>query len=166
MQKAGTKIFGRICFALFIWMLSDIGGDRALAANAVTLNAENKFTLTAPKGTKFIREQGVDSFVGKFTHPEFEIGFDYGWYSYSGSELTQDSRYTTRNVTIDRRPAAIITGPSREQSCKGQYAGLFIPAVSMADGDPTRLYMRACVYDAERLPVLIGIFESLRFKKP
>jgi len=42
------------------------------------------FQVTTPSDFKLIKEQGIDSFVGKITNGKIEFRFDYGWYSNRG----------------------------------------------------------------------------------
>lgn len=40
-----------------------------------------EYTIQFPEGFKLMKEQGVDSYVGKISNGELEFHFDYGYYS-------------------------------------------------------------------------------------
>lgn len=42
------------------------------------------FEVTAPSNFKLVKQQGIDSYVGKVTNGKIEFSFDYGWYSNRG----------------------------------------------------------------------------------
>src|SRR5262249_38507496 len=56
--------------------------------------------------------RGDDSFVGRFSGPGFQLGFDYGLYSNDLHEMRADPRFVVDSLVIDGRPAIVATGPS------------------------------------------------------
>ena len=66
------------------------------------------FTIDTPKEYKFIKRQGIDSYVGEFCSPNDTLSFDYGWYSFDPNKEDNNADNEIEYLTIDRRKAKII----------------------------------------------------------
>lgn len=72
-----------------------------------------EFTVKAPKGWKYIKERGIDSFVGRFEFRSIKIHFDYSDFGYSWR--LPISLETYLNGTRERKPEWIPVCPFCEQ---------------------------------------------------
>ena len=75
-------------------------------AGWVRLNA-GAFSLYAPQGWKFQKEQGIDSYVGKFTGDGVLLDFDYGAYSSPLDEATTSKYYITYEQIAGRKAKVV-----------------------------------------------------------
>jgi hypothetical protein len=81
--------------------------SQAPASGWVKLEA-GAFSLYAPPGWQFHKEQGIDSYVGKFTGDGIVLHFDYGLYSNPLDEATAP-KYTVTHEEIEGRKAKIVS---------------------------------------------------------
>lgn len=65
------------------------------------------FTLLLPPGMHSVAEQGIDSFVGKYTSGTIDLGFDYGMYTNDLSSWPKNGK--VERVEVNGRSGKIAT---------------------------------------------------------
>jgi hypothetical protein len=130
-----------------------------------TLSAGEAFTLRAPLGTVFKREQGIDSFVASFENPKFKIQFDFGLYSNTLADLQKNPEFKAEKITIDGRQGVLVTGPGKN---RWECNDLVTAAYVVVDHRPgmwgdTRLEIDGCTKSVDALATIHEIFRSIVF---
>ena len=65
---------------MLVFLMSTCSRKMSNPGEPVQIDA-GPFVLTAPVKYKLIKEQGIDSYVGRITNKKIEFFFDYGWYT-------------------------------------------------------------------------------------
>jgi hypothetical protein len=152
------KCFLPALFAACIGVSPALSND--LGGKWISLSADKAFSLRAPAGSSYQPLQGIDSFVGKFSGPGYELEFDYGIYSNSLGELRADPKFETENTRIDGHDAFIVSGPTSSKhdwNCSGYLVGVYV-TLPQANA----LEMHGCT-DKEKVDTVKTIFRSLKF---
>lgn len=90
--------------------------------NLQTISVDGKFTFRAPPDLAGGPLLGTDSLIGKYENANFEVAYDYGWYSSNAPS----EGYQLSSVTVDGKPATLAT--------KDGVVAVFIPNVQGMDG--------------------------------
>jgi hypothetical protein len=130
------------------------------------LTADGLFTLRAPPGTSYRREQGIDSVGGEFDGPGFTMTYDFGIYSGELDDAILDARYQVDKVVIDGKTATIVEGPGGG-ACTGPRKTLVgVHVVGFGGGfhgQPNTLAIWACADGTSEAFIVKAIYLSLRF---
>jgi hypothetical protein len=135
-------------------------------SNWITLRAGNAFTLRAPPSTTFKPEQGIDSFVGAFENPKFEIEFDYGAYSDTLERFRNEPAVHSEQIVIDGRKALFVSGPDKDGGC-ALFTAAYVSVAGQAGHWPnTALEIGGCAGSPETVETLRAIFQTIKFQTP
>ena len=118
--------------------------------------AHDDFIIELPANWKFVRLDGIDSYVGLFTNERDSIEFDYGWYS---GEFHGDSAKTLlSHEVIDHRDAVLATGASAPFP-----KALYIDSVNGSGFTQNALSMYQVSSKEINQEKIIRIFKSVKF---
>jgi hypothetical protein len=165
------SVGGALIVCLFCWLESQPAVATEPSEQWGAFNAYDDFKFLAPIGTRFIRERGTDSDVGRIVGPGFWIGFDFGEYSSDLSEFRAQPGYVERKIMIDGHVASFISVPNAKKH--GGYAvGLHVKDFScsrMVIGLGCRgwvsLTMVGSADDSEALKAVRRLFGTITFTK-
>jgi hypothetical protein len=149
----------------------------------VVIPADHSFTIEAPRGTKFRRDHGIDSYVSGFIGPGFSIEFDYGAYSYDFANERNNPRFQFVTTVVGGRRAIIVSGPGVGSCTTRRMMGLYVNDTFGVDGswyqlksgrqlnmqlseheaDAAKLMMVACFDRDDVAPNIDRILRSVRF---
>ncbi len=123
----------------------------------VELTADG-FTIEAPKGWTYVKQQGIDSLCGAFFGDGMTLEYDLGMYSpslskYEGSRAAEDE-------IIDGRQARVVMDRAEG------FAGVYIPEATKGRRGEVNL----TVYSEHQLTLTqmylaLKIFRTIKFKK-
>jgi hypothetical protein len=133
-------------------------------ADWIEVSAGREFDLRAPAGTEFRPLKGIDSFVGSFAAPDFELSFDYGLYSNPLNDMSGDDAYKTQDVLVDGKTAYIVTAYAPRLSADRPYfIGIHFPKIKMTNMGPTKLTVFGLLETADDYTVVEKIFRTIHF---
>ena len=95
-----------LCCGTFLARSSTTQEQQAIPDGWIKLDA-GAFSLLGRKGWEFQREQGIDSYVGRFSSGDMKLEFDYGLYS-SPLDDAKDPKYSIAHEIVDGREARIV----------------------------------------------------------
>jgi hypothetical protein len=88
--------FGMVCFyAISVFTCGACSGNQLTAPPSWHKVQAGAFSLFAPAGWEFHRQQGIDSYVGEFAGDGFALEFDYGQTSSPLDEAVEPKYVTT-----------------------------------------------------------------------
>ena len=126
--------------------------------------AGNAYSLRAPAGTGYRPGQGIDSLVGVFAAPQFDLSADYGLYSETLTQGQGKAQYRERMVEVDGRPAKLVTAFAPELAADKPYViGLHVPDVKRSILGALKLTLMANVDPPDRFATVERIFSTIRF---
>ena len=126
--------------------------------------AGDAFSLRAPPGTSYKPGQVIDSLVGVFTSPEFELASDYGLYSNSLTQWQDNAQYVERAVEVDGKPAKLVTAYAPEVTAERPYLiALYVADVKRSSLGGVKLSLIASVASPDQFATIEQIFGSIRF---
>ena len=127
------------------------------------------FYVSLPPSWKYIKEQGIDSNVGKFKGDGAELSFDFGWYS-SPLDSYFEPEYAITSENISGYDAKIVTPKKIGQGLTGIY--IEIPNEESKDSgknepfyfvNPTnKLTVYGKNLNQEQTETVLKIFRSIR----
>lgn len=159
-------VSGLASIALFLVAGSAQAGDLSgeVPSDWVRLQADSVFSLSAPAGTTYTPAQGIDSIVGSFDAAAFQLNFDYGAYSSSLTNLSEEEDYQTRDVEIDGKPAKIVTAVAPIYSEQQPYfIGVHFPDLGQSVVGTTRLTLYAMLESPDTYPLIEQIYGTIQF---
>lgn len=159
-------VHGLSSIALFLMVCSAQAGELSsdVPADWVRLDANSAFSLSAPAGTTYTPAQGIDSMVGSFDAAAFQLNFDYGAYSNSLSNLSEEEDYQIRDVEIDGKPAKIVTAVAPSFSEQQPYfIGVHFPDLGQSVVGTKRLTVYAMLESPDTYPLIEQIYGTIQF---
>lgn len=131
--------------------------------NIQTLDV-GKFTIQVPSNWNIVKEDGIDSYVGKIAIDEKDtISFDLGWYSNSLEEDTSGIRNLLNNTSyeiINGRKAKII---QPKKSGKG-IIGIYIDSLWKKGEGIDKFQLNGKNLKLENEILLLNAIRTIKFK--
>ena len=78
------------------------------------------FSIDTPKSYKYVKRQGIDSYVGELCSKTDTLWFDYGWYSNNFSKYYGNPDYKIEYFLIDNRKSVLVL-PKTQNGIIGIY---------------------------------------------
>ena len=164
-RSAGLQTSSRLLIVLVMCAINPVGSCFAgTQSDWVKVNADSIFYLLAPAGTKFLHDQGADSFVGNFDGPGFKLYFDYG--AYSNPMLNDETmhNYETEKAIVQDKQARIITAYVPLRADKFPYfIGIHFPDLGKSVIGSKKLTLFAWVERTEDYALIKEILSTIRF---
>ena len=130
----------------------------------VEVSAGSEFSLMAPAGTKFIKREGIDSFVGEFDGPGFKLQFDYGAYSGSLEDDGNAQNYAAENLPVRGKQARLVTSYSPHRSDDFPYfIGMHFADLGETVIGTRKLTIYAWVKSTDDYPLVREILGTVEF---
>lgn len=131
----------------------------------IEVSAGDVFSLMAPPGTEFHPLQGIDSFVGTFKTPDFELSFDYGLYSNRLDDLSTGTDPEVHTILIDDKNARIVTMQTTVYSKDhSHFIGVYIPDLKQTMLGSLSLSITCSLENDDLYPIVEQIYKTIRFK--
>lgn len=177
-RRVGTVLLLLMAGALVAACASPFERPMDVPEDWVELAGAKIFVLYAPHGTRFEPHQGiVDSFVGAYRHPDFEIEFDYGIYNRSPNSVP--SGLVDERLMLDGKDAVIFVERGSvygypvpgEQICVGLLTGdIEDPPPIRGDTPeetfdlpPLTLSLTACTDREETIETIKRVYKTVQF---
>lgn len=139
--------------------------DVAVSGDWIRVDAGAGLSLQAPRGSRFVRGNGVDSLSGTVSGPGFVLELDYGAFSDPLTSLEAFSKVEAGEALIDGRPARLVFATLIRPAGKQLYFfGLHVPGVARSAQDGLKLTVTAHLRKRSDLVLIRRIVETLRFK--
>ena len=162
-----AKFLGLIpAFALFAVQAGAASSLLRVPADWIEVSAGSTFSLMAPAGTKYRPAKGIDSMIGTFVTPGFEMSFDYGGYSDPLNAEAGDKGYTARDLPINGKVAKLVTAYSPQRSPDRPYfIGVHFSDLEKSAIGSIKLTISSNLKNKNDYATLETIFRTIRFKK-
>jgi len=149
---------------LLLWAVScAAAANVAVPANWIEVAADGKFSVMAPPGTTFARSAGIDSFTGVFNAPGFAVHVDFGAHVDPLERGAGKTQYLTREVTVDGKPAKLVTARSRTGK-RAYFIGLHVGELRRSAIGPVGLTLTSTLAREQDCAAVESLYLSLRFK--
>jgi hypothetical protein len=149
---------------LLVWVVScAAAANVAVPPDWIEVSADGKFTVMAPPGTTFARSAGIDSFTGVFNAPGFAVHVDFGAHGDPLEREAGKTQYITREVTVDGKPAKLITARSRTGG-RAYFIGLHVAQIRRSAIGPVGLTFTCNLAREQDYAAVESLYLSLRFK--
>jgi hypothetical protein len=130
----------------------------------VQVSAGSEFSLWAPAGTKFIKRKGIDSFVGEFEGPGFNLRFDYGAYANPLDNDGNAQAYETEDLMVGDNQARLVTSYAPQRDDEFPYfIGMHFGDLGETVIGTRKLTISARVKGTEDYALVKEIFSTIRF---
>ena len=108
-----------LCCGAFLARSSTTQKQQAIPDGWIKLDA-GAFSLLGPKGWEFQKEQGIDSYVGRFSSGGMKLEFNYGLHSNPLNDA-KEPKYSIAHEIVDGREARIVSPLTQGQGVTGIY---------------------------------------------
>jgi hypothetical protein len=127
------------------------------------VSAGSQFTLEAPVGSKYVPQQGFDSFVGLIKSPDYSLQFDKGLYSGALRDNGNNTNYQSQDVMIDGKQAQLVTSFDPTPGAERPYfAGIHFPG-EQTGFTASKFTMTTHLASADQYSEIDKVFRSIRF---
>jgi hypothetical protein len=138
--------------------------SQSVPVNWVEVSVDNLLTLRAPPGTVFRRQQGVDSFTGNLTGPNFVLNLDYGPFSAIPTDQPRGAQQSVQELMVDGKRAKVVSRIDPGSPTPRHFVALYVTGLLTATASkPLSLVMFARVPSSDEETLIRVIFTTIRF---